>query len=58
MLGSVQALLYTRVNILFLDLIITGTSIRLRDFSGIYKAQETDAFRTQEKISFNFKQCI
>ena len=33
-----------------LDLIITESSICLRDLSGIYKAQETDAFQTLGNI--------
>ena len=33
-----------------LDLIITESSICLRDFSGIYEAQETDAFQTLGNI--------
>ena len=33
-----------------LDLIITEISICLRDFSGIYEAQETDAFQTLGNI--------
>ena len=33
-------------NMIALDLIITESSICLRDFSGIYEAQETDAFQT------------
>ena len=33
-----------------LDLIFTESSICLRDFSGIYESQETDAFQTLENI--------
>ena len=46
-LGSVQALLCTRVNMLALNLIITESSMCLRDFSDIYK--ETDAFGNTRK---------
>ena len=40
-----------RVNMIALDLIITESSICLRDFSGIYEAQETDAFQKHKAIS-------
>ena len=38
-----------RVNMLALDLIITESSICLRDVSGINEAQETDAFQNTRK---------
>ena len=50
LLSSVKAILYTRINRLAFDLIITESSIYSRDFSDIYKAQDTDAFLTQENI--------
>ena len=40
----------TGFRILALDLLFTESSVYLRDFSGIYKAQETDAFQSQGNI--------
>ena len=40
---------------LALDLIFTDSTICLRDFSGIYEAQETDALQKHKEISYSLE---